>query len=714
MTTFQQIIDVLTSPVSKLTTAEVVGMGIGKTTLARKVFQLCCKFRLFDRIAWVNYTSNIDQVLSCLLHCMNLPNDKIQGLTRQDKGENLRKSLKMRKYFMVFDGLWDLDSWKDILNFLPEDEVGSRILITSREMMQFPTIEGTIVSDFPHHKYFPMSILNENQSWELLEKKLFGNKSCPADMVEVGKQIARQCGGLPLAIVLIAGTLFNLPYPESYKSWLSVKDDITSIVFANPGSCLDIIGLSYNYLPPQLKACLLLMAGAFPAKCEIDVEKLSNLWRAEGFLDAVHDEPEIILKELIRRSLVSIGRKSFEGKIKTCMLHDLVQQLCLREAQKENFMHSVDGNANGNGIAQGLEKQRHLIFNIEDCDGCQILPPLPHLRSFIWLALGSDFTPGMVGLILSGFKWLRVLDIYFLPFDTFPGQILNLVNLRYLALNVRYKLDKSVSQLHKLEILLVYGPWSHNQNEGTPAIFLDLSKMRCLSHVSIWVPSILKSYKIPDSFRHLNLTAFSKVTFHSSWLLFGCSPNLKKLGVFETKEDYQTGKVLRCFSDRGFQRLNQLDSLKCSFYKGKAEARSLDLSALPATLKKLTLTGSCLSWDQMKLLAGLPNLETLKLKNEAFIGPEWVQTDEVFPRLKQLLIDNAGLMVWQTGNDDEHFPSLERLVLKYCRFRQEIPLGSGQFSSLGSIELHHCCESVEKSAREYEEYYGSPSIVCSK
>ncbi|CAI9105997.1 OLC1v1005045C1 [Oldenlandia corymbosa var. corymbosa] len=613
----------------------------------------------------------------------------------------------MRKYLIVFDGLWDFESWKYILSFLPNDEVGSRILITSRAMMELPTSTGTHIP-YNHH-CFRMSILNENQSWELLERKLFGKQSCPVELVEVGKQIARQCGGLPLAIVLIVGTILNNPNPESQDSWLCVMDDITSIVFANPESCLDIIGLSYKYLPPHLKACFLLMGGAFPAQCEIDVEKLSNLWRAEGFLDAVHNLPEIILKELMHRSLVSVGRISFVGKIKTCTLHDLVRQLCLREAQKENFLHVIEGNANGVGNAPALENQHHLIFNIEHCDNCiQMLPPLPHLQSFIWLSLGSGFIPGMVGLILSGFKWLRVLDIYFLPFDTFPRQILNLVNLRYLALNVTYVLDKSVSKLHKLETLLVYGPWSHSGNEGTPTLFLDISKMRCLLHVYTWVPSILRGNDFQAL--HLNLTDLSKITLHSSWLLFGCSPNLKKLGVFETNEDYRTGRVLRCFSDRGFQRLNQLDSLKCSFYKGKTEARSLNLSALPATLKKLTLTGSCLSWDQMKLLAGLPNLETLKLKNEAFIGPEWVQTDEVFPPLKQLLIDNAVLMMWQTGNDDEHFPRLERLVLSYCKFLQEIPLGSGQFSALGSIELHHCCESVEKSAREYEEYYGSPSI----
>ncbi|CAI9096113.1 OLC1v1032190C1 [Oldenlandia corymbosa var. corymbosa] len=698
-----KIIDQLSRPPSRLSIVTITGMGgIGKSTLAKKVFHHPAIVHHFHSTAWISTVSSIDQVLFHLLQ-INAPSRRFQALTIEDKGLLLYRSLKGRRYLIVVDGLWNFEVWDAAQRYLPDDNVGSRILITTRVMEFIPS--NSIPTNPPHC----MEPLDKHQSWELLEKLVFGQESCPEELKAVGKEIAERCGGLPLAIVVIAGILDGIP--RSFFSWLSIRIAVTSAVSADAKQCLDILALSYTLLPDYLRACFLYM-GVFPANHQIEVEKLLNLWVANGFLNSNSSklEAEKYLNGLIDRNLVQAGKRSFNGKLKTCFIHDLVRRLCLRQAEKENFMQVVESNA----IANDLEKQKHLVFNLEDLDDFQLLPPLPNLHSFIWPNLGSDFTPGMILLQLSAFKRLRVLDMYFVPFDSFPSALLNLVSLRYLALNVTYELDASISQLLKLQTLLVYGPWVSGKGDGTPpTLYLEFWKMPWLRNVYVKVPSYL-TYPYP--LRPLldgvqgpsNLQSLSKIAFSSCTKeVFLLMANLKKLGVSETEEDFKNDELTKCFQNLSL--LTELETLNCSLYKGNREARILDWNALPISLKKLTLDGSHLSWDEMTSLALLPRLESLKLKNYAFQGSNWVVTEEeVFGSLKHLLIDNTDLANWEVETTD-NFPRLQRLVLRSCEFLEMIPCG--ELSVLEEIELHHCSESAKNSAGEFEEQYGGPKVV---
>ncbi|KAL0364537.1 UNVERIFIED_CONTAM: hypothetical protein Sangu_0551300 [Sesamum angustifolium] len=50
-----------------------------------------------------------------------------------------------------------------------------------------------------------MRFLTEKDSWDLLCEKVFGEEhSCPPQLEEAGKKIAKKCKGLPLAIIAIA------------------------------------------------------------------------------------------------------------------------------------------------------------------------------------------------------------------------------------------------------------------------------------------------------------------------------------------------------------------------------------------------------------------------------------------------------------------------------------------------------------------------------
>ncbi|KAK4394806.1 putative disease resistance protein [Sesamum angolense] len=133
-----------------------------------------------------------------------------------------------------------------------------------------------------------VNFLDEDKSWDLLCEKVFAQKSCPyPELEEIGRNIARSCRGLPLAIVVIGGLLAKSDNTREY--WEFVAKNITS--FVNSGDddhCLKILSLSYNSLPIHLKPCFLYMR-VFPEDDEIKASKLIKLWIAEGFLKPILD-----------------------------------------------------------------------------------------------------------------------------------------------------------------------------------------------------------------------------------------------------------------------------------------------------------------------------------------------------------------------------------------------------------------------------------------
>ncbi|CAA2975120.1 Hypothetical predicted protein [Olea europaea subsp. europaea] len=121
----------------------------------------------------------------------------------------------------------------------------------------------------------------------------------------------------------------------------------------------------------------------------------------------------------------------------------------------------------------------------------------------------------------------------------------------------------------------------------------------------------------------------------------------------------------------------------------------------PPSLKKLTLQGIFIPWEDMRIISSLLNLEVLKLKDSSFYGPKWEPNEGEFLQLEYLLIQYVGLVHWRANSI--HFPSLQHLVLSNCLEMEEIPSGVGEISTLQIIEVHYCNTSVVTSAKQIEE-----------
>ncbi|KAL2515474.1 Disease resistance protein (CC-NBS-LRR class) family [Forsythia ovata] len=303
---------------------------------------------------------------------------------------------------------------------------------------------------------------------------------------------------------------------------------------------------------------------------------------------------------------------------------------------------------------------------------------------------------------ITNFWLLRVLDALTIRFEEFPVKIVELVNLRYIALTywMKHRFPASVDKLCNLETLIVNVEKFRSifNTSFLPPEIWKMSRLRHLLFVRSYMPYPTDALKGGSIVPLENLQTLSNViNFKWTKEVLEMMPNLKKL-VISYEHDGRTEWSSYCFDN--FVHMHQLEVLKCIFFD-KCYIKyhdPLPLNfAFPQKLKRLTLSGCRISWKNMPVVGSLSNLEVLKLKFHAFEGPVWKLNDGEFRRLKLLLIHMIDLEHWKV--DKTHFPSLQRLSLRYCYNLVEIPSGIGKIPTLEEIEFCECSTSFVTSAQ---------------
>ncbi|XP_075084746.1 uncharacterized protein LOC107767445 [Nicotiana tabacum] len=190
---------------------------------------------------------------------------KMRNLEDFDVDDELRKKLYGRRYLIVLDDLWDTAAWDELTFPFQDLQKRSRIILTSRK-------KEVALHGKRHTDPLNLRLLRPEESWELLEKKVFGEESCPDELRYVGEEIARKCEGLPLVLDLIGGVIATKENEQAL--WLEVLHNLKS--FKNEEEVMKVIQLSYDHLSDHLKRCLLYFA-SYPKDQDIEISELKSL-----------------------------------------------------------------------------------------------------------------------------------------------------------------------------------------------------------------------------------------------------------------------------------------------------------------------------------------------------------------------------------------------------------------------------------------------------
>ncbi|KAG6413720.1 hypothetical protein SASPL_126434 [Salvia splendens] len=695
-----KIVGYLNASTSHLDVISIIGMpGLGKTTLTGKIYHdPDIKYQFPTRIwVYVSQEFKVKEVFVSILRQMvtNLNEEEYVKKNASELADEISGVLEESKFLLVMDDVWEPTDWEKLRVCLPKHNVTGKVMITSRQVGV-----GKYANRFrePHH----LCNLNLQESVELLQWEVFSKPEFPSELDGVGREIAENCDGLPLAIVVIGGVLATKVL-RSVAAWEKVSTSVTTFLQYDSQNRMEkIISLSYEKLPYHLKECFLYL-GMFPEDFEIPAWKLIRMWIAEGLIQpkdglSMEEIAEYNLDDLINRNLVRVEKLKADGRVKSCRIHDILREFCRVEGGKdgENFLQEIKQSSDGGlqpSVTDG-EKHRRLCIHSHVVDFLNKNPRGPYVRSFVTFSEDIELPSDKISAITAAFKLLRVLEAKPLKFSKLPSDFYQLIHLRYLALSMKLDsnskasiLPKAFNKLWNIQTLVV------DTTSRALEIKADVMSMTQLRHLKTNVCTTLakpgKDSKEGEKLQSLGTMSPESCTE----AIFDRARNLKKLGIRGKLSLFLDGKSGSFDSLRKLSNLEKLKLLNDVFPKAASDGKLDGLPPaykFPVKLRSLTLLNTFLDWTHMSILGSLEKLQVLKLKDNAFVGKRWQVDERGFDALEVLHIGRTDLSIWMASA--HHFPSLKRLELHNCEKLKEVPLALADIPKLEYLDLQRCKE----------------------
>ncbi|KAG2559261.1 hypothetical protein PVAP13_8NG095684 [Panicum virgatum] len=423
--------------------------GVGKTTLAQKIYNDEKIKGTFRKQAWICVSQKYSEVALLKEVLRNIGVNYDQDETVGELSAKLAMEIENKSFFLVLDDIWQHGVWTNLLRILLHTASTTVILLTTRN----DTVAQAIGVDDVHR----IELMSADVGWELLWKSM--NISEPIELQTlqgIGMEIVHMCGGLPLAIKVIASVLATKERTES--EWRKVINRSAWSMGKLPIELRGALYVSYDELPRCLKQCFLYCA-LYPENMIMHRDDLVRFWVAEGFVEEeeeqlLEDTAEEYYYELIYRNLLQPVPICFDYSF--CKMHDLLRQLAGHLSGEECFCGDILSFS-----AKPLSKLRRV--SIASDKNSLSFPNVDrdHIRVRT-LNIRFAKSPGSENTIFGRFSHLRVLNLTGSLIQFIPNSIGNMVHLRSLDLDltgISY-LPESISSLINLQILNLEGCYS--------------------------------------------------------------------------------------------------------------------------------------------------------------------------------------------------------------------------------------------------------------
>uniref|UniRef100_A0A0D9XKJ0 AAA+ ATPase domain-containing protein n=2 Tax=Leersia perrieri TaxID=77586 RepID=A0A0D9XKJ0_9ORYZ len=716
--------------------------GIGKTTLARVVFDSERVKRRFDTRSWVHVSNRCygeagereAALLSQVIEAID-GGGAAAADTVADMEKTLAGLVANTRFLLVLDEVRNGGEWEELVRRLLEHgSRGSTVLVTA--------INGNIAREMAAGGYIHrVKPLGADDGWALLRVAacvpVDGEADDAAALKGIGRNIVDKCGGVPLAIKAVGGVLRTREAIAG--EWAAVEESPAWTVKGLPDDAMKALYLCYDDMPCHLKQCFLYCSLFLSDSFAVDRRTLMQQWIAEGFVQirgdaGVEEVADGYYDELIGRNLLQPAEADRHGCVDRCTMHDALRSMARVLSHGENLTGDApwlrnDGDGDATFVPRHVSFPRNNLSSIPDevlkLEGVRTLllqrNPLT-IESNVFTRLLHlkvlDLTESAIEVIpetLGNLLYLRFLNLSGTRIKALPETVGNLWSLKFLLLReckALHVLSKGMEHLKGLRDLDLTGTVikdvafrvGHLRNLTSLRCFAVVSKARTAKDRTPAHATQDKSGWTLDELKNLcqlralhvkklenatNQSEAAEVALHAKTglreLELSCSITMKSFQILtparNIEDIFRELKPPRC-----------LELLKIENYFGTKFPTWLSSTYLP-NLLRLNITGCnfCQSFPPLGRLPELRSLciaDSLSLKD---IDAQFMDTDHShqvpFPKLEDLHLKGLHNLETWTSIEAGALPSLQALQLESCSKLRCLPDGFRHVTSMTELRI---------------------------
>ncbi|KAL5757503.1 hypothetical protein ACOSP7_020114 [Xanthoceras sorbifolium] len=684
--------------------------GVGKTTLLNQINK---KFRDFPNdfvVIWVTVSKDIQ--LEKIQETIAQKIDLVDGWnTLQKKTEAIYGVLSKRKFVLLLDDMWQRVNLVDDIGIPPPStEIDFKVVFTTRSREVCGRMET--------HKTVEVECLTDEEAWILFQEKV-GEETLNGhpDIPLLAKEVARECGGLPLALITIGRAMAGRIQRQEWEFAISILRRAAHEFQGMEEDVFARLKFSYDRLPSDVYRSCFLYCSLFPEDYSISKRDLIDCWISEGFLKKyvgmeARNFGYTIIGSLLRACLLEEVARDYDGvdvDVDCVKMHDVIRDMalwiaCEVEEQEMFLVRSGAGLTRAPEVGEWenvkrMSLMKNKIKKLTETPNCpQLLTLFLHRNRLEMITSGFfQHMPRLQVLNFSNNKNvcelpvgisalvdLQHLNLSHTCIEELPEELKALTNLKYLNLEnmafLRRIPRQVISNLSMLQVLRMFQYDDFGAQEEDSILFgeceLLFDELVCLENLNMLNIHLKSSPFLQRFLSSYGVLKNCPVVESLSVKLEGdsSSPDVLSLGVLKDlhKLIIRHAGLVELVIDREMRNVPQFDSLH---------------------IVELT---SCHKLRDATWLIFAPNLQFLEIqyckgmKEIISVGDEvgemmMMRNILPFARLKSLVLVNLQELQSIYCNP-LLFPYLKRICITFCPKLKKLPLDSNRTTTALKIE----------------------------
>ncbi|XP_003634573.1 probable disease resistance protein At1g52660 [Vitis vinifera] len=186
--------------------------GTGKTTLMTKVNNEFLCIHDFEVVIWVvvSRPATVGKVQEVIRNKLDIPDDRWGNRTEDEKAVEIFKILKAKRFVMLLDDVWERLDLKKVGIPSPNSQNRSKVILTTRSR--------DVCRDMEAQQILEMERLTQDDAINLFMEKV-GKTTLNShpDIPQLAEIAAKECQGLPLALVTIGRAMAGKNSPQEWE-----------------------------------------------------------------------------------------------------------------------------------------------------------------------------------------------------------------------------------------------------------------------------------------------------------------------------------------------------------------------------------------------------------------------------------------------------------------------------------------------------------------